>query len=166
MPERGPVTARRHGRPFGAAAAACAVAILTVACFQAWELSGLRAPDVRAETALIPPGACVVTDEISLVIAANRFTALPGDCPGPLDSLATTLVADHGASVQGGALAAPGLAAVWEGIFSRAGYVWLTSASGRRIPWSPALLAWFSGHFLPLTPTAGGPGDGGVYRRR
>jgi hypothetical protein len=76
-----------------------AAAFVAVAGFQAWELSGQHAPDVHADAALIPPGACVVSDEVSLTMAADRFTAGSGACPDVLDALATTLVAGNGVSV-------------------------------------------------------------------
>ena len=55
---------------------------------------------------------CVVTDEVSLTLAANRFSTQPG-CPDVLDSLATTLVEDDGVSVQGGAKASARAVAAW-----------------------------------------------------
>jgi len=141
-------------------------AIIVVASFQAWELSGLHASNVHADAALIPPGACVVTDEISLAIAANRFTAGAAGCPDVLDSLATTLVAGNGTSVQGGASTLPRVVAQWQAIFSRARYVWLSSSSGRRIPWTPGLHQWFARHFAPVHPPAGEFSEGQVYVRR
>jgi hypothetical protein len=155
-------TARAARRALAAAAAAIAL----VAGFQAWELSGLRASDTSADAALIPPGVCVVTDEISLAVAANRFTAGAGGCPDVLDALATTLVAGNGVSVQGGAGALPQVPATWKAIFSRARYVWLSSSSGRRIPWTKPLAAWFARTFRPLDTPVGDPGEGQVYVRR
>jgi hypothetical protein len=143
-----------------------AAALVAVALFQAWELSGLRAPDVRADAALIPPGACVVSDEISLVIAANRLIAGSAGCPRLIDSLATTLVAGNGVSVQGGAKALPLVAAHWEGVFARANYVWLSGSNTRRIPWTPELHAWFKRTFRPLNPPRGEATEGRVYIRR
>ncbi len=145
---------------------AVAAAFIVVASFQAWELSGLHAPDVHADAALIPPGACVVSDEISLAIAANRFTAGSGGCPDVLDSLATTLVAGNGVSVQGGAKALPQVVADWKAIFARADYVWLSGSSARRIPWTPELQAWFARDFRPLRPPPGEVSEGQVYVRR
>jgi alpha-1,2-mannosyltransferase len=143
-----------------------AAAFIVVASFQAWELSGQHAPDVHADAALIPPGACVVSDEISLTIAANRFTAGSGGCPDILDSLATTLVAGNGVSVQGGAKALPQVVADWKAIFARADYVWLSGTSARRIPWTPDLQAWFAGNFRPLQAPPGQVSEGQVYVRR
>jgi hypothetical protein len=85
----------------------CAVVVVAVAAFQVNELSGLRATSVYPARALIPAGSCVVSDEISLAIAANRFTAARPGCPDVLDGLAQTLVLSNGVSVQGGAAAHP-----------------------------------------------------------
>jgi hypothetical protein len=107
----------------------------------------------------------VVSDEISLTIAANRFTAGSGGCPDVLDSLATTLVAGNGVSVQGGAKALPRVVAEWRSIFERAQYAWLSGTSGRRIPWTPGLKAWFARNFRPLHAPAGEFSEGQVYVR-
>jgi hypothetical protein len=159
-------TARRERRSRRGLLIWVAAAFIVVAGFQAWELSGLHAPDVHADVALIPPGACVVSDEISLTIAANRFTAGSGGCPDVLDSLATTLVAGNGVSVQGGAQALPRVVAGWKAVFSRADYVWFSGSSARRVPWTPELQAWFAGNFRPLRPPPGAVSEGRVYARR
>ena len=164
---RGPrAAARQERRPRTGLPTWVAVAFIVVAGFQAWELSGQHAPDVQADAALIPPGACVVSDEISLAIAANRFTAGSGGCPDVLDSLATTLGAGNGVSVQGGAKGLPRVVADWRAILSRADYVWLSGSSARRIPWTPELQAWFAGSFRPLRPPPGEVSEGQVYARR
>jgi hypothetical protein len=163
---RRPARERRTARLGLAVAAVAAAALVVVAGVEAWELSGLHASDVTADAALIPPGACVVSDEISLAIAANRFTAASAGCPDVLDSLATTLVASNGVSVQGGASALPQVAAEWRSIFSRAQYVWLSGSSDRRIPWTPGLKNWFAANFRPLHPPGGELSEGQVYVRR
>jgi alpha-1,2-mannosyltransferase len=140
------------------------VIVLAVALFQAYQVSGLSAPDIYPDQALIPPGACVVTDETSLAIAANRFTAAHPGCPDVIDSLAVTLVRGNGTSVQGGAAALPQVVADWQSIFSQAQYVWLSPTNQRRIPWTPALSLWFATHFQQLTPV-GGRGVGHVYEQ-
>jgi alpha-1,2-mannosyltransferase len=145
--------------------AAAGVIIAAVAVFQAHELSGLRAIDVSADKALIPAGACVVTDQTSMTISADRFTAARPGCPDVIDSLAVTLVSGNGVSVQGGAATLPQVVAEWQSIFSRAQYVWLSPNNGRRIPWTPALSLWFTTHFAELTPSGGAPGFGHVYQQ-
>jgi Glycosyltransferase family 87 len=158
----------RPGRPAAGrrALALTGAAVALAAGFQAWELSGQHASDIRAAAALIPPGACVVTDEISLAIAASRFTAGSAGCPDVLDALAVTLVADNGVSVQGGAQSLPQAVTAWQAVFARAPYVWLSGTNGRRIPWTPGLRAWFGQRFRPLNPPRGQFSEGQVYVRR
>jgi hypothetical protein len=143
----------------------CAVAVLAVAAFQANELSELRATSAYPDRALIPAGSCVVSDEISLAIAANRFTAARPGCPDVLDGLAQTLVLSNGVSVQGGAAAHPDVVAAWQSILSRADYVWLSPNNARRIPWTPELSAWFAANFQPLQVRGHARRLGQVYER-
>jgi hypothetical protein len=75
-------------------------------------------------------------------------------------------VDDNGISVQGGAQALPQAVAAWQEIFSQAQYVWLSSHSDRRIPWTPGLRRWFARHFKPVPARGQAPGLGRVYRRR
>ena len=141
----------------------CAVVVLAVAAFQVSELRGLRATSVYPDRALIPAGSCVVSDEISLAIAANRFTAARPGCPEVLDGLAQTLVLSNGVSVQGGAAGHPDVVAAWQNILSRADYVWLSPNNARRIPWTPGLTAWFAANFQPLPVRGHARGLGQVY---
>jgi len=142
--------------------AGAALAVLAVAVFQVREVSGLKAPDIYPDQAAIPTGSCVVTDEISLAIAANRFTARQPGCPDVIDALAATLVRTNGVSVQGGAARLPHVVAAWQSILGRAQYVWLSPTNERRIPWTPGLTAWFAAHFQKL-PVRHGLGT--VYKR-
>jgi hypothetical protein len=128
----------------------CAVVVAAVAAFQVSELSGLRGTSVYPARALIPAGSCVVSDQVSLAIAANRFTAARPGCPDVLDGLAQTLVLSNGVSVQAGAAAHPDVVAAWQSILSRADYVWLSPNNARRIPWTPGLTSWFAANFQPL----------------
>jgi alpha-1,2-mannosyltransferase len=142
--------------------AAAAALLLGLAVFQARELSGLHTTSIYPDKAVIPADSCVVTDEVSLTLAANRFSTRPG-CPDVLDSLATTLVEDNGISVQGGAKASARAVSAWMWIFDHAQYVWVSSDSGRRIPWTHGLERWFARHFKPLKVRHG---LGRVYKKR
>jgi alpha-1,2-mannosyltransferase len=137
--------------------------VIVAGVFQAHELSGLRAPSVSPDQAVIPSGSCVLTDEISMVVAANRFTAARPGCPDILDSLAQTLVLSRGVSVQGGAASLPNVVAAWRSLLGEASYVWLSSTNTRRIPWTPELSSWFSAHFVQLSTP--GHGVGMIYKR-
>ncbi|HSZ40273.1 MAG TPA: phospholipid carrier-dependent glycosyltransferase [Trebonia sp.] len=139
-----------------------AVALVLLATFQAREMAGLAAPDIYPDQAAIPAGKCVVTDQVSMALAADRFTNSPAGCPDVMDSLAETLVLSNGVSVQGGATTLPNVVGEWKTIFAKADYVWLSPNNTRRIPWTPGLTTWFEAHFVKL-PVYGGLGA--VYER-
>jgi alpha-1,2-mannosyltransferase len=138
-----------------------AVFIVLVAVLQVREIYPMRQSTAQNMAALIPPGACVVTDEVSLTIAADRFTSLPPGCPDIIDSLAVTLVAGNGESVQGGAANNPAVVALWKKYLNAAQYVWLSPAHGsrRRITWTTGLSDWFNANFVPVSQYAGGTGQ-------
>jgi hypothetical protein len=141
------------------------VLILLVTVLQVREMYPLQRTGAQALASQIPPGACLVTDEVSLTIAADRFASLPAGCPDIVDSLADTLVLSNGVSVQGGAQNMPSVVAQWQTWFSKADYVLLSPAQGsrRRIPWTPALSAWFNAEFVP--DGAYSPATGQLYQR-
>ena len=135
--------------------------ILLVAVLQIRETFPLRQPSGQAMAHRIPKGACVVTDEASLTISADRFADLPTGCPDIIDALATTLVLSNGVSVQAGADHMPLVVAAWRSWLGKADYVWLSPAHGsrRRIPWTPALSAWFNANFAKLGSYKAGTGQ-------
>lgn len=144
---------------------AFAVLLVLVAGLQIRETFPLRRPTTEAMAHRIPPGSCLVTDEASLAIAADRFADLPPGCPDIVDALAATLVLSNGVSVQGGAAHMPRVVATWRTWLGKADYVWLSPAHGsrRRIPWTPALSAWFNANFTKLRMPR--PGTGQLYIR-
>jgi hypothetical protein len=142
-----------------------AVALVLVAALQIRETFPLRQSTGQAKAHLIPKGACVVTDEASLPIAADRFANMPPGCPDIIDALAATLVLSNGVSVQGGADQMPEVVAAWKAWLGKADYVWLSPAHGsrRRIPWTPELSAWFNATFAKVGSDS--PGTGQLYVR-
>jgi hypothetical protein len=128
-----------------------AVLILLVTVLQVREMYPLQRTGAQALASQIPPGACLVTDEVSLTIAADRFARPPAGCPDIIDSLADTLVLSNGVSVQGGAQNMPAVVAQWQTWLSKADYVLLSPghASQRRIPWTNGLWSWFNAEFVP-----------------
>ncbi|MCL2583596.1 MAG: hypothetical protein FWE35_14220 [Streptosporangiales bacterium] len=122
-------------------------------------------PETQNVSHLIPPGACLITDEVSLAIAADRFTDRPPRCPVIIDSLAETLVRGNGVSVYGGADQLPKVVGQWRAWFARADYVWMSPPrySDHRIPWTPSLLHWFHRHFRPVNSFS--PSIGRLYKR-
>jgi hypothetical protein len=133
------------------AAAAIAVVILAIAGVEARELAPAHVAASPANiSALVPAGSCLVADQVSFAIAANRFTAPSASCPDVVDSLATTLALSGGVSPQGGAGQAPDVVAAWEAIYSKAQYAWVSAGAQARIPWTGDFAAWFASHFHPL----------------
>jgi hypothetical protein len=146
-------------------AAAVAVVIVLIAGAEARELApASQPPSPAAVSRLIPPGSCVVADQVSFAIAADRLST-PGGCPDVIDSLAVTLSLSGGVSPQGGAGRSPAVINGWETIFGQARYVWLQGGSSARIPWTPQLQSWFSAHFRPIASFPG-YGESRLYVRR
>jgi len=140
-------------------AGAFAAVILAVAVLQLTEVGPIGVSSSAATGRLIPPGACVVTDSTSVVVAADRFSSPRPGCPDIVDALATTLVLSHGVSIQGGAAKSASVVAAWRAMLGRADYVWLSGGNARRIPWTPALTAWFRASFRPVGPYNSGLGQ-------
>src|ERR1022692_166546 len=102
---------------------------------------------VTAVQRVIPPGACVLTDQASLLIAANRFTSDVPGCSLMVDGTGTDFVLGHGKNgFSAGRV--PAVAAVWRQGFRGAQYVLLTPVNGRRIAWTPALRSYFTRNFV------------------
>src|SRR5262249_4107298 len=99
---------------------AIATALLLVTALQIRETFPLRHSSGQAMPRLIPKGSCLVSDEASLMITADRFAGLPPGCPDIVDSLAATLVLSNGVSVQGGAGRMPPVVAAWKTWLDRA----------------------------------------------
>lgn len=141
------------------------VVLAAAAALEGSQLNAQAAPySPQAVDRLIPPGACVVTDQVSFTLTADRFTAARPGCPDILDSLATTLTLSGGVSVPGGAGDNPRVRKGWEATFGQAQYVWLTQGYRARIPWTRTLRLWFHAHFRAVRRF---PGYGGsiLYQR-
>jgi hypothetical protein len=146
------------------ATAAAGVALVVLAVLQVaaedHEASGVPASEIAAAQRLIPPGACVATDQDSYTIAIDRFVSTVPGCSLMIDGVGTDYALSDGRNGQTGAGRSPAVVAAWLAEFRAARYAWLTTQQSRRIPWTPALAAYVRGHFVPL---AGGPG--GLYIR-
>src|SRR5262249_46169975 len=99
---------------------------------------------------LIPPDACVLTDQVTVTLAANRFESSDPHCPQMVDSLGTTLALSYGLKPGTGAAKVPAVNVFWDQTFRNAQYVLLTSASNRRIAWNTALKAYLASHLTQL----------------
>jgi len=98
---------------------------------------------------VIPPGACVLTDEVALLISADRFTSSVPGCPVVVDGTGTSYALGQGRSAST-AGTVPAVAAVWQQAFRAARYVLLTPYNQYRIAWTPQLRAYFQHNFASV----------------
>jgi hypothetical protein len=158
----------RNGRAWRAATAVTVAAIAAMAVSQVYHEGRAKASvhEFAALQRIIPRGACVLTDEVSYTIAADRFLSSVPGCSPVVDGLGTDLALGHGRNGVTGAGRVPAVHAVWDEALRTAQYVWLSSkldsVEARRIAWTPALRAYFVAHFRPVH----GPGlPDNLYRR-
>ena len=132
------------------------------------------ARDLSAASALIPPGACVLTDTAAATVVIGRFSASSPGCPVIVDTVGTLIATTHGKDFVAGPGVLQADTQVWQQAFQQARYVWLignNGYTGARIAWTPALHAYFETHFrligLPGSNLgAGNVPRGGLYIRR
>ncbi len=99
---------------------------------------------------VVPPGACMLSDQVSYLIIADRLSSSRPGCPVMLDSLGTDIALSGGGMPGTGAGRNPAVAALWRSAFSHAQYVWLTYQNAGRVPWNPALRAYFKASFTEV----------------
>jgi hypothetical protein len=159
-----------------AAGAIAAVAIAVMGAADGYLVTKLSpAQNLAAASALIPPGACVLTDTVSVTIATNRFTASSPGCPAIVDTVGTLIATTDGKDFAADRAVLAADTSVWWQAFRQAEYVWLVGNSygytGARIAWTPALHAYFERHFklIGLAGPFHGSRDvpaGGLYIRK
>jgi Glycosyltransferase family 87 len=116
---------------------------------------GLTGDVVSQARNVIPPGACVLTDQASYAIAANRFVSSVPGCVPIVDGVGTDYSLSRGRNAATGAQRVPAVRALWLNALRHAQYVWVSPQSFRRIPWTARPIAfYFDQHF---EPARGGP---------
>ena len=156
---------------YGMAVAIVAVAAMAVAQF-VFESSlqpplapttpGLTSDVVSAASDVIPPGACVLTDQASYTIAANRFVSARPGCVPMVDGVGSDYSLSRGRSAATGAGRVPAVRALWMSALRGAQYVWLSPLSYKRIPWGAReISAYFDENFVPVPH-----GPFGLYMRK
>ena len=160
-----PDPSRPSALQWGAAAlAGLAVLILAVVQF-GWETNHyphLRTSVVASAQRLIPPGSCLLADEVSFAVMTNRLVSDVPGCSLLLDSTGTNFALSHGRDPETGAARFARLNAVWTYAFGHAQYVWLSGLNNHRVAWTPQLRSYFEAHFTRIL-NAGAAGA--LYRR-
>jgi hypothetical protein len=109
----------------------------------------VRPAAVAAAARAIPPGACVLTDQASFTVAADRFTSEVPGCSLMIDPLGTDYALSPGRDALNGAGRYPAVESITRYAFDHAQYVWLAGTYNlRRIAWTPSLRAYFSANFV------------------
>ena len=148
----------------GAALAGLAIGVMAVAQF-GWETSNyphLRTSVVASAQRLIPPGSCLLADEVSFAVMTNRLVSDVPGCSLLLDPTGTNYAYSHGRDPETGAASFPRVDAVWTYAFDHAQYVWLSGLNDHRVAWTPQLRSYFQAHFTRIL-NAGAAGA--LYRR-
>jgi hypothetical protein len=109
-----------------------------------------RKASIAAVGRVVPPGACVATDQASYLLLANRFTSDVPGCSQMVDGLGTDLALSGGRRPYSGAGRFPAVIAAWHQAFSHAGYALLSGKNNLRIPWTPKLTGYFDRSFTPI----------------
>jgi hypothetical protein len=154
---------RMRGRSAGAVWIAGVVALPAVLVVGALSLIP---SDLNAERALlapaadpghlvarvIPPGACVVTEDPMILVNANRFVAAEPGCPKVVDAYGMWLTDNEAKPPPAQPPYPSAFTAKWRAWLERADYVALSVPLSNYIPWTPELAAWFETNYtLELT---------------
>ncbi len=99
---------------------------------------------------VIPSGACVATDQASLLIALDRFYSTVPGCSVIVDGTGTSYALGHG-QIALNAGKVPAIAQLWRQAFDKASYVLLTDYNENRIAWTPQLRAYFVSNFTRVS---------------
>jgi alpha-1,2-mannosyltransferase len=101
---------------------------------------------------IIPPGACVLADNVAYTITANRFVNSKPGCPTVDDGTGANFALSNGLAAETGAGRLPVVAAMWREALTHADYLWFTSLYNHRIAWTPALRAYVDANFVRVRP--------------
>lgn len=145
-----PMALLRRGVALLAVLALTAFAVLQAAA-ESQLAAAIPASEISAAERVIPPGACVLSDQMSYTIAIDRFASDVPGCSTMVDGVGSDYALSGGQNGLTGAGNVPAVEQLWMSAFRAAQYLWLTSDNTRRIPWTPRLRAYFLANFVPLT---------------
>jgi hypothetical protein len=110
---------------------------------------GYWGPRFDAITKLIPRGSCVVYDQVSYGVYANRLQSSDPHCPSVVDSSGMWMAWGYQLIPP-----APAFTAEWKGYFEAAQYVVLSKPHASGVPWDKSLTRWFHHHYRLLSGEA------------
>jgi alpha-1,2-mannosyltransferase len=164
---------RESGRAIGlvALSASGVVAAALIAVAGVRQVASASPPTVPADQVaaaqrLIPAGACVITNDPALTIAANRFVPAHPDCPAVVDTYGTLLSMTSGRPGTATLATMRAAETTWQEWFQQANYVWLDTAD-HGLPWANSLYEYLGEYFrrVPLTAVPLTNQHGGLFLR-
>ncbi len=94
----------------------------------------------------IPKGACVVSDQVSDALVANRFAA-DGACPDVVDPYGTWVATDEAHLPPYTGPVPPSFELKWRNWLTEADFLVEVAQNSDVMPWPPDQVAWFDAHF-------------------
>lgn len=138
-------------RALGALAVLAVIAVLVAQDVQfAGTYLGEASDDGPALAAVIPPGACVLSDDPVDLLAADRFTPTASGCPAVIDPFGMFLADDGGNQpypLTPTDSFAPAFLAEWFAWLQEADYVVLRIPSSDFLPWTYPEIQWFNQNY-------------------
>ena len=115
----------------------------------------------------VPPGACVISDSVTVLILADRFNTSDASCPDIVDSYGLDLVLARGYTFAAGGSASPVVQQNWLSYFEHSDYLVFTGRADGTIPATAAILSVLHHDFVSISPTVGAsyPPYSGIYAR-
>ena len=156
-----------HARPPSTTAAvkAIGIAVLVVAVVAfasaSWHYSRTTTsqrgstPNLAFVDRAIPAGACVSSNNVVLLMLADRFDPSAANCPAVVDPFGLWLALAPQHPQPSPAVDVPQVTQAWQAIFAASPYVFIDRGLDYLIPWTPALVTWFN-HRFALVARQGG----------
>jgi hypothetical protein len=138
----------------GVVAALAVILGLQARSFSARYLAGAYDPSALLDSQ-IPAGSCVLTDSPSLTLMSNRFTSLSPSCPKVDDTYGLWVSIDSKHPPPDFNSADPVLARRWQRWLADADYLVEVGPRSTYLPWSDAVVVWFSSHYRLVASQAG-----------
>jgi len=137
---------------------AVVVAALAAVAIANWDGATLAARETHAPAddpaatidAVVPVGACVLTDTTALLVNANRFDLPSRSCPDVVDPLAVTFILNHGRRPGATLADTSPTVRTWLAYLSHADFLILSDSPAIRLPWTPTVVAYLTSHFVRL----------------
>jgi hypothetical protein len=112
--------------------------------------SSITTTEIANVQRAIPPGACVLADQVAYTVVANRFWSDAPGCPAIDDGTGVNYALSNGLNTATGAGNVPAVENLWLSALARSQYLWLSFHQVKRIPWTPRVTAYFHRHYVQI----------------